>query len=358
MPSPNVFFIVGSQRSGTTLLSVMLGKHSEIQLDVDSIGFRLVECFGNYKEILPYNLDHSWSELQQWLVDVDYKGRLKKIIKEEDFIACADAKSLVNKGVSNYLKSKSKSVLGDKSPNLQYFTNEVNALLPKAKFIHVVRDGRASALSRSTRANKNLYLAGEEWVDGNITGMHHASILGSSRYLFVKYEDLLVKPEATLNKICSFLDIDFEVNMLENSNVDEAKAYVNSKIDSSRIDSFKNELTNRQIRNLEKNQGPMLRRMGYELLSPPSDRPYKQMSTLQRLYLSQMDNLRRLFRSNIEGMRGRKKIHVKMPIRKRINTFLLSIAGDFLPDRIFKRILKKRKIKNLYFPSRNKSDNS
>jgi hypothetical protein len=39
--------------------------------------------------------------------------------------------------------------------------------------------------------------------------------VGSSRYFELRYEDLVLEPEAELRRVCDFLDLDFEPGMLE-----------------------------------------------------------------------------------------------------------------------------------------------
>ena len=52
-----------------------------------------------------------------------------------------------------------------------FFVPDLLALIPDAKIIHIIRDGRATALSHANRTKKNIYLAAQEWVEGNIMAL-------------------------------------------------------------------------------------------------------------------------------------------------------------------------------------------
>ena len=143
----DTFFIAGSQRSGTTLLSVMLDRHPNIHIGNDALAFRMISCFNLYKDILPYNLEYSREELQSWLIENDYKGRMKALLDYKDIKSYPDARSLLKNGIENRLQETGKSVFGDKAPNIEYFMRDLLTLIPEAKFIHIIRDGRSAALS-------------------------------------------------------------------------------------------------------------------------------------------------------------------------------------------------------------------
>ncbi|NND34351.1 MAG: sulfotransferase, partial [Saprospiraceae bacterium] len=164
------FFITGQQRSGTTLLAVMLSRHKDVYISKDSMAFRLTSCFNNYQVVLPYNLNYSRADLLSWLIKSDYKGRLLQIFDVE-MVGDKDVRSLIESAITDLLKTKGRKVFGDKAPNLHYFLGDLLKIVPDAKLLHIVRDGRATALSQHKRGFKNLLLAGQEWVDGTIAGL-------------------------------------------------------------------------------------------------------------------------------------------------------------------------------------------
>jgi hypothetical protein len=344
------FFIAGEQRSGTTLLSVILGRHSAIDIDGYSLAFRLVSCFPKfYPQVLPHNLSYSKEEILSWLIKNDYKGRLAELLDHENLDKFSDVRSLIESGISNRLSENGKLVFGDKSPMIQYFAFDLLALIPKVKFIHIVRDARAVALSKKKRTFKNLELSTQAWIDGNVLGLSHQAILGKEVYHIVKYEDLLTEPENTVRAICNFLEIDFELGMItEVRDKSDKQSYVKANLDTSKIESFKTELSNGEIRKIERLAAPLLNKFGYELIFPIGNRPSKPLSIARFIWLNQKDNLKLLFKSSHMGMRNRQNIEISVPFSTRLKTFLLELGRDLLPEKIFKRIFRKRWLKELH----------
>lgn len=346
----STFFIAGEQRSGTTLLSVILSRHSKIHLDGNSIGFRLISCFVKFPpQVLPYNLRHSVKDVQAWLIEKDYKSRMADLIDYKSIDQFSDNRSAIQNGIEKRLSENGKTILGDKSPRIHYFMPELLTILPNTKFIHLIRDGRAVAVSRKRRADKNLLLGAQEWVDSNVLGMSNEALVGKGTYLFVKYEDLLTSPEKTLREICEFLKLDFEIGILSDQSPSKgAKSYVNSGLKTDKIDSYKTELSISQLSKVEKIQGPLLKRFGYVLDTELSDKNYKSLSLFRRIWLNQLDNLRQLLVSKRIGMRDRQNFEIKIPLNTRVKTYILELGRDFLPEKIFKRIFRKRWIKNIH----------
>ena len=147
----NAFFIAGTQRSGTTLLSVVLGRHPEIDIDGNALAFRLTSVAKLHQEILPYNVEHSWPELQGWLIQQDFKGRMAELFDGIDLEQHGCMQSAIHAAMQKRLQQNGKSVFGDKVPDMEHFIPELLMLVPQAKIIHMVRDGRASAASKAKR---------------------------------------------------------------------------------------------------------------------------------------------------------------------------------------------------------------
>lgn len=344
----NAFFIAGVQRSGTTLLSVLLGRHPEIDIDGNALAFRITTCFGLYERVLPYNLEHEPAPLLSWLIEQDYKGRLAAFLDYENMQPGTSARELVANGIEQRLAERGKTVFGDKAPDIEHFAEKLLLLVPEAKIIHVVRDGRAAAYSKASRAHRNLCLAGQEWVESNVAGLHNQAMIGETQYLMVRYEDILMQPEATLTRVCTFLGLEFTRAMLEPDQQEDATtAYVKSGLDASKIHAWRLKLSAVQIRKLEAVQGPMLERFGYELENPELVKQHQPMSMSRRIWLAQRSNFRQLFVSKRQGMTNRETVAVNVPLRTRINHFVFYFWYEFMPKKLFQRTFRKRWIKDV-----------
>jgi hypothetical protein len=346
----NTVFITGVQRSGTTLLSMMLGRHPAIYMEERVISFRLISAIKNAAELWPYNLQVDKTDFYRWLVRTDGKGRLAEFLDLDNWPAGASLQDLIRNSVAQHLTRHQKNVWGDKGPNLQYFIPELLQLFPDARFIHIIRDGRATAHSMSRRAYQSLRLSAQQWVDGNVQAMVQQDVLGQEKLLLIRFEDLLSDPEAVLRKVCDFLEIGFSELMLElQQDIPEEEQYVKSRLQADKISAYREKLSPARLRALERIQGPLLQRLGYELLSEPPPRSFQPLSIFQQVFLNQAGNLRRLFLFRQEGMSARKKVEIKMSFPRRAHHFLMYLAKDLLSKPLFRRIFQAVFYKEKYY---------
>lgn len=98
----------------------------------------------------------------------------------------------------------------EKTPYHIYYLNEIFSLIPKAKVIAMLRDGRDVACSIKARTG-NLDHGIQNWLKS-------CEILSTysddSRLFMVKLEDLVADPENELKKVMSFLGEAYEAEML------------------------------------------------------------------------------------------------------------------------------------------------
>jgi hypothetical protein len=118
-----------------------------------------------------------------------------------------------------YSLHRSKWRYADKTPEYVCSMKTIGSLLPEARFIHLIRDGRdvAQSLCSAARGFGVTDLAGALifWERRVITGRRQGGRLGRRRYREVRYEDLISDPEAVLRDICSFVQLDYQPRMLK-----------------------------------------------------------------------------------------------------------------------------------------------
>lgn len=113
-----------------------------------------------------------------------------------------------------------KPLSGEKSPDFCRNIPVLNALLPWAKFVHIIRDGRNTALSAlkwaSSGKGPGRWALWDEdpvaccalwwrWQTG--AGIRDGRSLPGRLCHEVKYEDLVAEPRATLSQVAEFLGI-------------------------------------------------------------------------------------------------------------------------------------------------------
>ena len=114
-----------------------------------------------------------------------------------------------------YARRHHKRRCGDKSPGYTHHLPAVEELLPEARFVHLVRDGRDVALSlRSVwfAPGQDAATLARYWRD-----CVEAARLGSRRcrhYLEIRYEDLLADAANVLRRICDFVELPWSPAML------------------------------------------------------------------------------------------------------------------------------------------------
>jgi len=95
----------------------------------------------------------------------------------------------------------------------------LHQLFPRAKFIYLIRDGRAAAYSHILKVQESMtpkmygmYL--KAWYEFNRDNMRECKKIGPDFCLIVKYEDLVLHPEKTLKNVMKFLNEEWNNELL------------------------------------------------------------------------------------------------------------------------------------------------
>ena len=216
VPSTTPFFVVGSQRSGTTMLRLMLNKHPDLCVPHES-GFiveqaRQADRFG----------DLAQADNRARLVDAIAAHRFVvagKLLPDRDAVLAEPAASyaeVVDAIFRCYARARGKRRWGDKTPDYGQDIGVLWSLFPGAQFIHVVRDGRDVALSLRTLSwgSRNMIGLARDWAWKTIVPHKVGAALGPRHYMEIRYEDLVREPEAGLRRICAFLGERYDPAML------------------------------------------------------------------------------------------------------------------------------------------------
>ena len=211
-PSDRCLFVLGCDRSGTTLLQRMLNAHSKIMVTYEW------DILNRYERVFR---DHGLEALADV---VEKRGVLKarSILADQELQGRRDDHlfaMVIARLFREHAKSQGKQYWGDKYPGYTRKVGRLAELFPNAFFVHIVRDPRAVALSwEKTRWGPNTApAAATEWA----RRVEHARVamqdLSAERSIAVLYEDLVNHPEQTLRNICRKFGVDFQPQMLESS---------------------------------------------------------------------------------------------------------------------------------------------
>jgi hypothetical protein len=221
-------FIVGSVRSGTTLLRLMLDVHPELAVPPESyFPRRLWRRRAEYERATNearYGVDGD-AIVDDLLNDPalhhfrDNWGLDPVVVRDglRDLEATEFA-DVLRRLYELWARSQGKTRYGDKTPVYVLAIDELAGVFPEARFVHVIRDGRDVALSLLELAHPDHpRTAGQiarQWTDWVHAGRAAGERIGAHRYLEVRYEALVAQPEPELRRICDFIALDFDPIML------------------------------------------------------------------------------------------------------------------------------------------------
>ncbi len=208
------FFVVGAQRSGTTMLRLMLNSHSRIAVPFESAFL----C--QYSNLVQYGDLKNKSNTEKLLQALAEEPLTKKgkIIQEPKAILAESIETysdLLTAVFQQYARRRGKVRWGVKTPAYVTEIDQIWRLFPHCKIIHLIRDGRDVALSyrRISWGSSHTPRVAADWRWKVMLGHKMGEMIWAS-YLEVHYEDLVRSPEATLSKVCAFLGEQYEAQML------------------------------------------------------------------------------------------------------------------------------------------------
>lgn len=160
----------------------------------------------------------------------------------------------------------------DHTPQNLHYAHILGAVIPSARFVHIVRDGRAVCASQLALpwGPRSPLQAAEYWKGRISEGLAlESSEAFSGRVHRVTYEDLVLAPEATLRGVCEFAGIPFDPAMLEGGGFDvpgftsSQHELVGSAPDAARIQAWRAKLMEADQRAYEWSAGSLLQSLGY-----------------------------------------------------------------------------------------------
>ena len=216
-----MFFIFGSPRSGTTLLSQTLAAHSQVEIPYET-DFIVPAAF-IFDRIrdpavgrpLIHGLMTESTGFKRSLGHYFEAEKLRELIYAADY-SLADLLIAVYSHVAD---KAGKREAGDKSPNdlqfIRIITKQITAA-PDIKVIHIVRDLRdvmVSVHERNWAGDLDFYFP-RVWGMSNLY-LRELYRDDPSRYRLVRYEDMVGDMEASFRDLCGFLGVEFEPGMLD-----------------------------------------------------------------------------------------------------------------------------------------------
>lgn len=188
-------FIVGSPRSGTTLMRYIIDSHPNIfcppcetflfnTLNTTFNGFIWKDHYAQ----LPFEREALIKWLRKYILDL----------------------------FGNLALKAGKTRWAEKTPSHVLFMEFINEVFPRAQFIHMIRNGYdvVKSLKNVHWGTKNIVYNARQWTNCVRAGRKSGEKLLPDRYIEIRFEDIVNETEQTIGRVCRFLGEEYDERML------------------------------------------------------------------------------------------------------------------------------------------------
>ncbi|MEM9069820.1 MAG: sulfotransferase [Myxococcota bacterium] len=296
------FFIVGSPRTGTTLLRRILTAHPEVAIPPESTFITEYLRATHVPLETRKTLFLADPGLEEWQVS----------FRSSDFASAETMAGVIRLAHERYAAQVGRSHWGQKAARLVRHWQLLRETFPDAVFVHPRRDPRAvvASLKRSKAHQLNALMGARRWRDDTARGLAMVETLGE-RALTYAYEDLVSDPEPVVRRLCDHLGLRFDPSMLETpatqisltASEQRAGHHVNvtRPINTSSVERWRKDLDEHEQAIVAEVAGEVARRAGYTL---PDASPLSRRQVLEL----QLQNLGVSVRKSIQSVREKPEI--------------------------------------------------
>ena len=274
-PTPRPVFIFGCPRSGTSLMSRVVGSHARIGIPFESHIYHYLYMWERYYQARMQ--DRKWwrplvadilgmEDIRSWNPRPDLDRTVAAIRRP-------DLHGLFEGLFEAWATSLGKPRWGDKTPQHTLNWRALVEAFPDLQVIYLMRDGRDVALSykRAFFGPKHAYSIAKRWLHYVQIGEELEGTLDTPRFHRVQYEALVAEPERTVRGICNFLREDYDPAMLDSHRSDvpyptDSRNALNLRkpILANNSGKWRQEMSARDLRIFEAVAGNALEQYGYE----------------------------------------------------------------------------------------------
>ena len=193
-------FMVGSARSGTSLLRLMIGHHPQIAANPE-FGMA-VDALGPNGELPALEDYYAWLERDRiarlYAFDVDRR---------------LDYAHLVDSFLRQRAVREGKPIA---TATVHHRYDLLPRIWPDARFLYILRDGRDVARSVIHMGwAGNVFHGCQRWIDAEERWERFRPTLPPERVLEVRYEELILEPRRELERICAFYGVAYDDAIFE-----------------------------------------------------------------------------------------------------------------------------------------------
>jgi hypothetical protein len=291
-----IIFITGASRSGTTLLSCILGNHPAVH------PLKEMQYFGQWwdpgENARRFTRVEGISAAAAMYASQEPRALLGKVHSEHRMRAAslidglgpagADPAALFSAVAHDLTREHDKGVPCEKTPRNIFYASRLLDVYPSAHIVHMVRDPRAVMASQKKRwqrrrlsakgfampryeslrvwINYHPYTAARLWASATSAALQVAN---RQRVTLTRFEDLLRQPEETVRSLCSRLGLDYDPTMLDvaqtNSSHQTSAGGARRGLYVDAIDRWRGTLTGAEISIATRKCGRLMPGLGYEM---------------------------------------------------------------------------------------------
>jgi len=272
--------VLGVGRSGTTLLRVMLDRSSELAIPYETFFVpQLAHRHGKRPDIDDFLDDLGrLRTLYDWgITPDDVRPRLHEGMTTSEAIAAI---------FETYAERQGKPRWGDKTPLYMQQLPLLERLFPDAIWVHLLRDGRDAALSflelpegfsgKTWALPRTVPQFAARWRT-EILAARRLGRNAESRYLELRYEDLVDEPERNLRLVCEHASLTWEPGMLDHTRPSDTAHMPEhrnlAQPPTPGLRDWRSQMSRDDALAFEQVAGDVLRGCGYELLEPGGSYP-------------------------------------------------------------------------------------
>jgi hypothetical protein len=280
-------FVVGNDRSGTTMLRLILDRSAELAIPPESmflVDFAPIRRRGGLGDPAAARrfLARVWShpKVRRWRLPSGPPELPEGLDHEQAYRFCVESPFRA------YAEAQGKPRWGDKTPWYVHHVEELLAVWPEARFVVLVRDGRDVALSvgRMPWGPNNAWSAARWWAAGIRAGAE-AMRRHPEQVMQVRYEDLASDPAPLAQRIAAFCGLSYQADMLAIERSQEAKVLEDQRawftniwagINTAPVGKWRTQMDGRSQRVFLSLAGRELEELGYPSGQVPPVGRYRQ----------------------------------------------------------------------------------
>lgn len=212
--------IIGTQRSGSNLLRVILDQSAEIASPhpphILVVFMPILSLYGelnstSYKTLVNDVVAYVNANPVPWdgvLLNADEIYKKSKCFDLLEINRLIYEEAAAGKG-ARYWCCKSMANV--------YFADQMEDFDLNLKYIYLYRDGRdvACSFKKAIVGEKHIYHLAKQWKDDQVACLKLRSKLPENRFFALNYESLISDPENEIHKLCDYLEIEYHPDMLK-----------------------------------------------------------------------------------------------------------------------------------------------